>query len=248
MFIHQSSTIKILRAKSKNEFSKLSAQFFIDSLESSSKSPPTVILPTGNTPLPLYEELRKRDEKLDFIYLQLDEYVGLEPSSKRLFANWLADEILDSMNIPHEQRITFRSDSLFPEDEIDKMQSWYKENGPADITVLGIGTNGHIGFNEPPSDENSQTRLVKLSDETLKSNNAYWNDDKKAPEYALTLGIYEILQAKKIILLATGESKAKILKKALTEAPTPAIPASFLQNHPDVTVIADTETLSEFID
>lgn len=246
MFNAKSDTIEILHAKSKNEFSNLAAKSFCQSLKSSPQKKPIVILPTGNTPLPLYAELRNSEKKLDFIYFQLDEYIGLEPSSKRLFTNWLADEILDPMDIPHEQRITFRSDNLFPQDEIDMMRSWYKENGPADIAVLGIGANGHIGFNEPPSDENSQTRLVKLSNETLKSNNAYWDNDKKAPEYALTLGISEILHAKKIILLATGKSKAIILKKALTEPPSPEIPASYLQNHPNVTVIADAEALSEF--
>ncbi len=234
---------KIISSKNAVEFVKSSADRFLNFL--SQFETPTVILPTGNTPLPMYKALRESGKKLNFTYLQLDEYLGLEPDSQRLFSNWLAQEVLDPMEIPYDQRIIFRSDNLFPQDEVDKMQGWFEENGPADIAVLGIGSNGHIGFNEPPSDENTRTRIVELRPETLKANNAYWQDEKKTPEQVFTLGISEILKSKKIILLVTGKSKAKILKKALTEEPNPNTPASYLQTHPDVTVIADKEALSE---
>lgn len=234
-----------IQTESFPELGEKAAECFLEAYHSISDKRPVVTFPTGNTPTSFYEAMREKADKLDFIYLQLDEYIGLQPNSNRLFSRWISREILDPFEIPHEQRVTFRSDELFPEDEVARMQKWHDEYGPLDIAVVGIGVNGHIGFNEPPSDDKTHVRVVNLAPETLDLNDTYWKNEQKTPEKAYTLGMAEILKAKKIILLAYGISKASILKQAFEGELTPHIPASYLQNHPDVTIIADQDALSE---
>ena len=110
--------------------------------------------------------------------------------------------------------------------------------GGFDLAILGLGPNGHLGFNEPPSDPSSRTRTVALSAASLASNASYWGPGR-VPRRAITAGMDVLLGAKRIVLIVTGEGNASILRRAVGEPPTPSVPASFLQYHPDVRVIAD---------
>ncbi len=121
-------------------------------------------------------------------------------------------------------------------------------SGGIDLQLLGLGTNGHIGFNEPGADFSSTTHIVRLADSTIKSNRRFFENEENEPGGAITVGIKSIMQAKQILLLVSGENKAHILKKALHEGITQEVPASILQSHPDCTVIADEAALSEIND
>ena len=203
---------------------------------------PVVCLPSGMTPLPVYEVMRKVQGEINMHYVALDEYIGLEATDERLFSNWLGREILDSLDIPKSQRTIFNSMHDDTDAECARMRAFLTEN-PLDIAVIGIGVNGHIGFNEPPSHPNDSVRVVSLCPVTRQNNAAYW-DQGRVPKQAFTLGLKAILSTKKIILLATGEGKADIIRKTFDNPVSETCPASFLQEHPNVILIGDTGALS----
>lgn len=198
---------------------------------------PKVILPTGNTPAPFYKDLRESGDCPSFTYIALDEYTGLMEDDKRLFKKWLAQEILDPLEI--KVRWTFNS-AANPACEIEKMRALFFKNGHADVAILGIGENGHVGFNEPGSPFNESVRHVRLTEETRKANMAYWGEQYGVmPTHALTLGIADLIESKKTILLARGAAKAEILQRALHGEITTDVPASYLQRQENVTIVAD---------
>ena len=133
----QTDNHKIIKCLDKDEFGKVAAEYFLNVFKYTEK--PKIILPSGNTPLPLYKNIRENHSNLDFTYLQLDEYMGLPQTSEKLFSAWLAREILDPLEIPHSQRIFFNSAADDSHSEIQKMRNWYVEKGPADLAILGIG-------------------------------------------------------------------------------------------------------------
>lgn len=226
-----------------NNFGTDAAAFITRAVQETGKSCPVVCLPSGMTPLPVYKAMREAHRKIDLHYVALDEYIGLETTDERLFSNWLAREILDPLNIPKTQRTIFHSMHDDTEAECTRMKAFLKEN-PLDIAVIGIGVNGHIGFNEPPSTPSDSIRTVSLCPITRQNNAAYW-EEGRVPKQAFTLGLKEILSAKTIILLATGEGKADIIRKTFDNPVSETCPASFLQEHPNVILIGDTGALSQ---
>lgn len=197
---------------------------------------PVIILPTGNTPLPFYAELRRRFEAGAthlgrFTYLQLDEYKDLPDADPRLFAQWLDREVLGPLHV--ENRITFHSAASDPAHEIDRFkESFHRAGGTIHLAILGLGTNGHVGFNEPPSPFDTTTRVVTLTDETRRTNAAYWGDINQVPTQAYTLGIQELQSAEKTMMLVSGSSKKEALERLQKDAITPDFPASYLRQQP----------------
>jgi glucosamine-6-phosphate deaminase len=223
-------------------FSELSASFFIASLEKLKN--PLVVLPTGNTPLGMYDVLatkyaHRRDLWDQMRFLQLDEYAGLQQNDHRLFAGWLSRVFLDRVGILAQNRTLFQSDAADPVREIARMNAWLAVNGPVDLAVLGLGGNGHLGMNEPGSSVNDETRIVALSPATIKAGAAYWGSEAAVPRQGYTLGLQALLQAREVLLLVNGAAKAGILARTLNDPVDPSIPATALRTRAGVSVIAD---------
>ena len=179
----------------------------------------TLGLPAGNTPTGMYEELVRL--QLDFSKVHtfnLDEYVGLAPADPRSFHAYMRKTFFDRINLPQEN-------IYFPD---EKYEETIRRAGGIDLMVLGVGLNGHIAFNEPGSALTSRTRVVTLAPETV------------APvRQGITMGVATILEARQILLLVSGTSKREILRRALEEPVQESLPASALQLHSNLTVIAD---------
>ena len=191
----------------------------------------TLGLPTGQTPLGMYEQLiaKHRTEGLDFAAVKtfnLDEYAGLSPDDPRSFRAYMRSRFFDHINAnPMNTHI--------PDNDFQRYEDLIRESGGIDLLIVGIGLNGHIAFNEPGSSFDSRTRLVTLAPETIQA------AGQEIPHTAITMGIATILEARKILLLASGATKAEILRRALRGPVREAVPASALQRHRDVVVIAD---------
>ena len=191
----------------------------------------TLGLPTGQTPLGMYEQLirKHRTEGLDFSAVKtfnLDEYAGISPEDPRSFHAYMRSRFFDHININP-------SNAHIPDDQYERYEHLIRESGGIDLLIVGIGLNGHIAFNEPGSSFDSRTRVVTLAPETIQA------ASQEIPHTAITMGIGTILEARKILLLASGAKKAEILRRALRGPVTEAVPASALQLHPNVIVITD---------
>jgi glucosamine-6-phosphate deaminase len=231
----------VIKASNDTEFGLLAKAAFCDAIRGVPYA--KVILPTGDTPLPFYRALRDDCGNIpNFVYVQLDEYCEMELDDERTFANWLAREVLDPLNI--RMRQTFNSAAI-PDREASKMQRWMDGCLPLHLAVLGIGENGHVGFNEPGSSFDSKVRVVNLHPETIEQQKRYWSNSTLPPAtQAFTLGISELRQATQTILLVRGEKKAQILRDALYGDITPDVPASYLQKQSRLTIIADEAALA----
>ena len=188
-----------------------------------------LILPTGSTPLGLYDELVKR--KLDWshaITFNLDEYL-MNPDHPYSYHSYMRKNLFDRTNIyPDHSHFPFRPTSAF-EDKIAGSMG-------IDLCILGIGTNGHIAFNEPGSSFLSRTRVVNLDEQTIQDNSRFFGSVEDTPKQAITMGLGTIMESKKIVLMANGDHKLNILNVAMNGEVTEDVPASILQNHENVKV------------
>ncbi len=206
-------------------------------------------LATGSSPIGTYAELVRMcaEENLDFFDVRtvnLDEYVGLDASHPQSYRYYMQKYLFDEVNIDPDN--TYVPDGLA--EDADEECALYDELleslGYADIQLLGIGVNGHIGFNEPADCFTPQTHVVEIAESTIDSNQRFFETRDEVPRNAITMGIKGILCAKRIVLIATGRKKAEALKATCFGPVTPQLPASILQLHPDVTIIADEEAFS----
>jgi len=202
-------------------------------------------LATGSTTLGMYKELVRlhREEALDFSHVltfNLDEYLGLSASHPQSFHCFMHTHFFAHVNIP-AANIHIPDGSI--QGNYDQYCRSYEEAirdaGGIDLQILGIGRNGHIGFNEPTSSLGSRTRLKVLSQETIDDNRKFFGPAEEIPQCAITMGIGTILEAKRILLVASGESKAAAIANAIEGPITASVTASALQLHPDVTFIVD---------
>ncbi len=201
-------------------------------------------LATGSTPVGTYKELvrRHKENGLDFskvVTFNLDEYVGLPPSHDQSYRYFMDENLFKHINIP-------TANIHVPYGHTDSVLdfcAWYEEEikraGGIDLQILGIGGDGHIAFNEPGSSLGSRTRLKTLTEETIKDNSRFFKSMDEVPRFAITMGVGTILEARKIIMLANGEKKAKIVAEAIEGPVTAQVTASALQLHRDVVVIVD---------
>lgn len=206
-------------------------------------------LATGSTPLHMYKELVRihRSDGLDFSEIttfNLDEYIGIPADNTNSYHFYMHDNLFKHINIKKEN--IFIPDGMTSdiERECREFELHIREKGGIDLQVLGIGNNGHIGFNEPDIKFEATTHEVKLDEETILANARFFDNIDKVPKYAISMGIKTIMHARKVLLLANGYSKAEALGKALYGGITPEIPASILQLHQDVTVVVDEECAS----
>lgn len=208
-----------------------------------------VVFPTGRTPLGLYEELRKmyKEGKIDFSnvkFFMLDEY-ELPRQHERSYNRYLERELWKPLEIKEEN--IHRIDGLTPKPEKFCMnyEDEIKKIGGLDLVVLGIGRNGHIGFNEPGSPKYSRTRVVELDERTREAVSEFFGGMENVPKRAITMGVGTIMEAREIILLASGKEKANAIVKALEDPISEEVPASFLRGHKNVTFILDREAASK---
>jgi glucosamine-6-phosphate deaminase len=219
----------------------------VDKIES---HPASVIgLATGRTMEPVYAEwvkvAQERLLKLDqSFYFMLDEYVGLPDPHPESFKAYIQKRLLNPLDIKNSQ-ISFPPavGSNLEMNALD-YERLLKESGGIDLQLLGVGTNGHIGFNEPGSDKYSRTRLVKLTQETREANKNHFPEGHM-PREALSMGIGTILEAKSLVLLATGKSKADAIKYLMNHHDDSNCPITFLKSHPDFTLVIDPDAASK---
>jgi glucosamine-6-phosphate deaminase len=209
-------------------------------------------LPTGSTPVGVYRELVRmhREDGLDLgrvVTFNLDEYYGLHRERLQSYHRWMFEHFFDHVNIPRHNIHVL--DGTVPLEDVEEHCRRFEETirraGGLDLVLLGIGRNGHIGFNEPFGERNSRTRLVTLDPVTRKDAASDFYHQENVPAQALTMGIGTVLEARKIVLAAFGEHKAKIVREALEGPMTDRVPASFLQDHPDVAVLVDEAASAE---
>ncbi|MBD1380291.1 glucosamine-6-phosphate deaminase [Metabacillus arenae] len=238
--------MNILQTKGYDELSQKAAEFIISKVR---QNPEIKLgLATGGTPQGLYDKLI-HDHKQNFTSYQkvttfnLDEYVGLEKDHPNSYHFFMKKTLFDHIDIEP-------SNTYIPNGEVEDLDAEclrYEKNieelGGIDLQILGIGSNGHIGFNEPGTSFQSMTHIVELTQSTREANARFFNKPEDVPTQAITMGIKSIMNAKEIVLLVSGESKKEAIKQLLSEKVTEQFPASILNTHPNVTVIVDEEAL-----
>lgn len=240
--------MKIHIARSVEEWNQISAGIVAEVIKSNDE--PVLGLATGNTPIGMYQELVRmhREGELDFSAVQtfnLDEYLGIAVDHPASYHTYMREHLFNHVNIDLNRTHLPQPNPESAEEEAQRFSQLVKEHGPCDIQVLGIGTNGHIGFNEPGTSFTASTAVVQLADATLEANApVFGGAPDEMPRYAITMGIAEIMTARKILLLANGEGKAEIMQQALEGEVTENVPATVLQRHPNVVVVCDEAAAS----
>ncbi|MBR6780394.1 MAG: glucosamine-6-phosphate deaminase [Clostridia bacterium] len=205
-------------------------------------------LATGASPVPTYNrliELYKAGEISfkDVVTFNLDEYCDLPKDDKNSYYTFMHENLFNHVDIQESNVHILDGNAEDTEQEAAAFDAAIKAAGGIDIQLLGIGNNGHIGFNEPSNEFTTGTFKVKLTDSTLQANSRYF-DENPMPHYALTMGVGSIMDAKKIVLIATGPAKAQAIFDTVKGEVTPLVPASILQKHPDAVLLLDKAAAS----
>ena len=205
-------------------------------------------LPTGTTPLDIYANLIKMNKSgqvsfKDVATFNLDEYIGLEPDDKQSYRYFMDSNLFNHIDIDKAKTHVLKGTG----DYVSYMQNYDKlidEFGGIDIQLLGIGSDGHIGFNEPGTSFNTLTHIAELTDSTIKDNSRLFDDISQVPTTAVTMGLKSIMKARRVILLATGKNKAKAIYELINGKMTEEMPCSILQQHPNCTIYVDNDAYS----
>lgn len=211
---------------------------------------PVLGLATGSTPIGLYERLIEeyRNNRVSFknvVTFNLDEYVGLTKDNPASYYFFMMEKLFDHIDIPPENIHIPNGVADDLHQECVRYEEMIREAGQIDLQILGIGLNGHIGFNEPGTKFTSRTHVVKLTESTRKANSRFFNSIDEVPTEAITMGIETIMESKEIILLVSGENKAETVARLLNGEVSEDFPASILHKHKNVTVIADEAALKK---
>ena len=206
-------------------------------------------LATGSTPIGAYRQLVEwyRQGDLNFAEVRsvnLDEYVGLAPTHDQSYRYFMQTNLFDHVNIVPENTNVPSGLADDPAAECARYEKVVRDLGYADLQLLGLGRNGHIGFNEPCAEFPVTTHLVDLTQSTIEANARFFASENDVPRQALTMGIGTIMHARKILVVASGADKAEAVRRTVQGPVTPEVPASILQLHPDVTLICDEAALS----
>ena len=230
----------------REDAAKQAAQQYVELL---AKKPDAVLgLATGSTPLGLYAELVRlcAEGKLSFAQAKsynLDEYVGLDGSHDQSYRYFMDHNLFEHIDIKRENTHV-PSGFVKDDEEAAEYDAEIAAAGGVDLQLLGIGRNGHIGFNEPLTPFDSLTHIVKLTESTREANKRFFKSIDEVPTHAVTMGIHTVMKARSIILMAFGADKAEVIKQTIEGKPTISVPASLLQLHEDVTVYLDGEAAS----
>lgn len=239
--------IRIYKAKDYNDLSRKAAN--IISAQIIMKPNCVLGLATGSSPIGTYKQLVDWYKKGDLDFrevhtVNLDEYKGLGGDNKESYRFFMNSNLFDQVNIDKQNTNVPNGLATDAEAECDRYNKLIRQLGGIDLQLLGIGHNGHIGFNEPEEAFEKETHLVTLTESTIEANARLFDKQEEVPRYAFTMGIKSIMQSKKILIIASGEDKAQIMRDAFFGPVTPKIPASILQIHNDLTIVADEAALS----
>ena len=239
--------MKIYRAENYDAMSRraaniLSAQVIL--------KPDSVLgLATGSTPVGMYRQLVNWCEKGDIDFSQvhtvnLDEYLGLAPDHDQSYRYFMQQNLFDHINVRPENTNVPNGLASDPEAECRRYNEVIAGLGGIDLQVLGMGHNGHIGFNEPGEAFELETHVVDLTENTIQANARFFASKDEVPRRAITMGIKAIMQARHILVVVSGEDKAEIVRRAFAGPVTPLVPASILQMHPHLSLVGDEAALS----
>lgn len=242
--------MKVIKLENEQEVSSSAAEMVFKKLQE--KSINVLGLATGGTVIGFYQYLTEKiaEHQLSLSWLKtvnLDEYIGLENKHPNSYHQFMEKHLFQFVDIPPEQCFLPNGEADSPDKEAEKYEELVTDLG-VDLQILGVGVNGHIGFNEPGSAFHGKTRVVDLAASTIEANARFFEEGEEVPEKAITMGISTIMQSKQIILLASGKEKAAAVKEIISGEIREEVPGTVLQRHPDVTVIADEEALSDIQD
>ncbi len=237
--------MKIIILNNTQEVAQAAAKIFIKQINKDPQS--TLGLATGSTPIETYQLLIKANQnhQVDFSKVKtfnLDEYIGLDKNNLQSYSYYMHHNFFDDINIS-QSNINIPCGKGDIDSNINDYNNLLDQNN-IDIQLLGIGINGHIAFNEPGTDFNSITHKVKLSENTIKANSRFFDNDDDVPRYAITMGIKSIMKAKAIVLIAYGSNKAIAVKKLVEGSIDRQWPCSVLQSHKNATIILDKAAAS----
>ena len=252
--MQKEQTIKTKIYNDNSEGSRELAKILVDNcnLILSKKNRCVISLPTGNSPINLYKSLielykKKQISFKNIVFFNLDEFYPISKKDPQSYSKYLNEKLFNHIDMPKKNINLFNGN--IKEKGIKRhcidFEKKIKELGGLDIQVLGIGKNGHIGFNEPGSQINSKTRKVKISNDSIKVIVNEFNEKRRVPKEALTMGVQTILSANKIFLMAWGKNKSSIINQTIKSDVSKDIPATYLKTHKNVTFILDKESSSE---
>lgn len=240
--------MKLIVAKNYEEMSKLAAEFMAEEVK---KKPEIILgLATGGTPVGMYKELiRMCDNKeVDFskaTTVNLDEYIGLSGEHNQSYRYFMNSNLFNHINIDKAKTFVPNGQALNVEAECKSYDARIRELGGIDLQLLGLGSNGHVAFNEPDTFLTVGSHETKLTQSTIEANARFFDSMDEVPKTAITMGLGGIMQAKKILVIANGEGKADVVEKLMNGKITTEVPASMLQMHRDVTIIVDEAAASK---
>ncbi len=228
------SLMKVITVKNQLEGAKIGFDLLKEAMDNGAK---TLGLATGSTPVEFYNQIVKSDlDFSDMTSVNLDEYVGLDGSDEQSYRYFMSKHLFNEK--PFKENFLPNGKAADLEAETKAYDQIITEH-PIDFQILGIGQNGHIGFNEPGTSFEETTHVVDLQESTIKANARFFENEEDVPRQAISMGIASIMAAKSIVLMAYGESKAEAIKGMVEGEITEDMPASILQKHADVVVIAD---------
>lgn len=237
-------TLKLITTSNYEELSQKAAEEIISRIQ---RNPSLNLgLATGSTPTGLYQELI-RDHKQnqtsykDINTFNLDEYMGIPKKDRNSYHYFMCEHLFEHIDIPLDQTHIPDGTAKDLDEECIRYEQFIEEHGGIDLQILGIGQNGHIGFNEPGTPFDSRTHIIDLAESTRKANSRFFESLEDVPKQAITMGIASIMDSKEIFLLVSGSSKAKALARLMNGDVSEQFPASVLQKHPNVTIFADKE-------
>ena len=240
--------MRIIEAKNYDHMSRQAAN--IISAQVILKPDCVLGLATGSSPIGTYKQLIDWYNKGDIDFslvrtVNLDEYCGLDGSNDQSYRYFMHNNFFDHININPDNINIPDGKNENAEEECKRYNDIIKSMGGIDLQLLGLGPNGHIGFNEPADFFSMDTHKVSLTDATIQANKRFFEKEEDVPRFAYTMGIRNIMQAERVLMVVSGKSKAKVVKEAFFGDVTPKVPASILQVHKNFTLVADEEALSE---
>ena len=243
--------MKIIKAKDYNDMSRKAAN--IISAQVIMKPNCVLGLATGSTPIGTYDQLVEWYNKGDLDFsevttVNLDEYKGLPRTNDQSYYYFMHQHLFDRVNIDPERTNVPNGMEPDAEKECGRYEELIRSLGGVDLQLLGLGHNGHIGFNEPGEAFEKETHCVDLTESTIEANKRFFASAEDVPKQAYTMGIKTIMQAKKILVVVNGEAKADIVERAFFGPVTPEVPASILQMHNDVTLVGDEAALAKIVE
>ena len=231
--------MKVIRVENQVEGAKVALEILKEKLDQGAK---TLGLATGSSPIEFYQQIIASDLDLsELTSVNLDEYVGLSEDNPQSYRYFMNEQLFNKK--PFKESFLPNGVAEDVEAEVKRYNQVLADH-PVDLQILGIGTNGHIGFNEPGTSFDSTVHIVDLEQSTIQANARFFEKIEDVPTQAISMGIRNILDAKSIILFAYGASKAQAIARTVRGEVTEAVPASALQGHEDVVIIADKEALS----